>query len=73
VKPSTVPEYEAAQRANRRRYEEAESLQLDRLERALAEGDGGPPAVERAYCFVCGGACPLEKDGHDICRGRKAA
>ena len=47
--------------------------QLAKLEQALAEDDGGPPPVERNYCYVCGAPCPLDAMGHTSCTGRKAA
>ena len=47
--------------------------QLARLEACLAAEDTGPPPVDRNYCFVCSGPCPLDVLGHPSCTGRRAA
>jgi hypothetical protein len=50
------------------------AAQLARLEAMLAEeDDGGPPPVDRGYCFVCGGECPPSTMSHPSCTGRRAA
>jgi hypothetical protein len=64
---------ETTRRANRRRYDEAEAVQLARLELAMMGIEPGPPPVDSAASYVCGGRCPTGQIGHPQCTGRRAA